>query len=100
MELDTFNYLRLSNKKAREKILEIKNDFHLVDPWRQLHPDTKSYTWRQPTPLKQSRLDYFLMSSDIFSLVRKCEIGFGYRTDHSMISLDIVLDKCHKRFTY
>ena len=49
----------------------------------------------------QSRLDYFLMSSDIFSLFRKFEIGFGYRTDHSMISLGIVLDKCHlKRFNY
>jgi hypothetical protein len=34
----------------------------LNDPWRKLHPFIKRYTWRQPTPLKQARLDFFLIS--------------------------------------
>ncbi|VDH96818.1 Hypothetical predicted protein, partial [Mytilus galloprovincialis] len=55
------------------------------DPWRTCHPDDKKFTWRQTSPIKQSRLDYFLVSEDLFSLMKNAKIIPGYKTDHSAI---------------
>ena len=52
--LDTFNYFHVNNPKARKTVLEIKNHFNLIDPWRHQNQHVRRYTWRQPTPLKQS----------------------------------------------
>ena len=49
-------------------------------------PNSRQYTWRQHSPLKQSRIDYFLISEDLFSLIKDTDIKPGYRTDHSAIS--------------
>ena len=65
LDLDSCNYVRLNNKNAQHKVIEMKNDFNLIDPWRSNNPDIKQYTWRQPNPLKQGRLDFF---SDIQSV--------------------------------
>jgi hypothetical protein len=43
------------NQNARKKIEELKETFELL--------------WRQTSPIKQSRIDYFLVSEDIFSLM-------------------------------
>jgi hypothetical protein len=34
----------------------------LTDPFRELYSDLKRYTWRKRTPLKQAKLDFFLIS--------------------------------------
>ena len=49
-ELDTHNYIHINNMKV---------DYNLVDPFRELNGEMKIYTWRKPTPLKQARLDFF-----------------------------------------
>ena len=43
----------------------MKEYVNLVDPWRLQNPTLRRYTWRQPTPLKQSRLDFFLISEEL-----------------------------------
>ena len=63
-ELYTFNYIKVNNPKAREKILDIKETMNLVDPFRHFFPEVKRYTWRKKRPLKQSRLDFFLVSQN------------------------------------
>lgn len=70
-------------------MVEIKGEFELVDPWRSNYPQLRRYTWRQKTPIKQSRLDFFLVSPDIFTETQKVDITTGYRTDHSLINLTI-----------
>ena len=44
--LDTYNYCGINNPKAREKTLEIMEDLQLLDYYRVLNPDKKTYTWR------------------------------------------------------
>jgi len=88
-ELDTSNYIRLNNPKARESVINMKNDLGLMDPWRFLHPKARRFTWRQPTPLKQARLDFFLISEELTSFPMKSSIEPGYRTDHSVITLTL-----------
>ena len=49
----------------------------------------KRYTWRKRAPLKQARLDYFLISDAMLPTVNKSSIEGSYRSDHSMIILEL-----------
>ena len=55
--------------------------------YRQSHPDTLRYTWRKKNPLKQSRLDFFLISGNLLSSVSSSSIEPSYRSDHSIVTL-------------
>ena len=65
----------------------------LSDIYRDLHPNTKRFTWRRRNPVKQARLDLFLASSNILDIINTCEIRASYRSDHSMIELDLTINK-------
>ena len=90
---DTYNYSHINNPNARKAVLNLMSDFSLTDVYRDLHPDTHRYTWRRKNPLKQARLDYYLASNTFLDLIYKCEILPGYRTDHSIIKLEISITK-------
>jgi hypothetical protein len=64
---DTYNAIHDRNQNACKKIEELKETFELLDPWRTCYSVNKKFTWRQTSPIKQSRIDYFLVSEDIFS---------------------------------
>jgi hypothetical protein len=59
--------------------------FQFSSPGRQTWGIFNPWTWRQSSPIKQSRLDYFLVSEDLYSLVKYTKIIPGYKTDHSVI---------------
>ena len=63
--------------------------FDLVDIWRQIYPDKKGYTWRRFNSFQQSRLDYFLISDSLLTDVKGVKVLSGYRSDHSMIFLEL-----------
>ena len=86
---DCFNYKHVNNPKAQERVEEMINTLELTDIWRMLNPELRRYTWRRPTPLQQSRLDFFLITDGVMNNVKGADIEFGYRTDHSMITLDL-----------
>ena len=90
---DSLNYVNVNNPLARDRVLSLCNEFDLTDPWRIQNPEVKRYTWRQHATLKQSRLDFFLISSELCSKLASCDIKPGYRTDHSLV--DIYLDFNH-----
>ena len=85
--LDYYNYKHINNKKARETLLDIKTGYNLIDPYRELFPLNKKFTWRKRSPLQQSRLDFFLVSESILNSVNNCSIESSYRSDHSMVIL-------------
>ena len=69
----------------------ICEEFNLADIWRILNPDKRCYTWRQGssiTRLKQSRLDYWLVSVNLMYDLHSIDIKTGIRSDHSMIDID------------
>ena len=86
--LDTNNYKARNNIKAHDKVIEMKNCLDLVDIWRANNPNDKRYTWRGPN-LKQSRLNYFLISTDFEPDVKKVDIDTSYRSDHSPVYLTL-----------
>ena len=92
--LDYYNYKHYNNIKAQEQLLNLVINLDLLVIWRELYPEMRRYTWRRNTPLQQSRLDFFLLISDLLStFVTHADIKARYRTDHSMITLTLTLGK-------
>ena len=92
-KLDCSNYTNLNNPQARKSVLDLMHDKHLIDAYRLHNPQKTRYTWRRKNPLKQARLDYFLISDTLCDLVSNSDIIPGYRSDHSIIKLDISINK-------
>ena len=90
--LDSYNYKHINNPKARNTLIEMVETYNMIDPFRDKYPTLKRYTWRKKTPLKQARLDYFLISANIMQYVKKCNIDMAYRSDHSVITLEFQFD--------
>ena len=95
-DLDCDFYVNLNNPRAQERVVQLKFENNLVDPWRVLNPDSKRFTWRRTNPFKQARLDFFLVSNSLLNFIKWVDILPGYRTDHSIIILDICFNNFKK----
>ena len=71
-QVDYCNYKTINNKKARETLLDIIQEKFLLDPFRDLHPNIRRYTWRRKHPFQQARLDFFLISENLLNSVNSC----------------------------
>ena len=98
-DLDTNNYLHINNPRARNEILEnIMEEDDFLYIYRIYHEDKKEYTWEsKESGQKQARLYFFLISSDCFLYADATNIIPGYRTDHSDITMDLVLNYNNER---
>ena len=90
VQIEKFDYFNnnINDKKSYDTILQIKENYCLVDPFREAYHSLRRYTWKK-FPIKQARLYYFLISQDLLASVNKSSIEGSYRSDHSMIILDI-----------
>lgn len=94
--LDTFNYQRENNTLARKQLVQLMNTLDLEDIFRVLHPNKKVFTWSRRNPTKMARLDFFQVLPDISNLCPKVDCQFGYRTDHSLVYLEVEFTKNSK----
>ena len=78
--------LQSSHANFQTKINVIQ-EHNLTDIFRHYNPDKKRYTWHKSKPLKQARLDYFLVSSSFTDLIINTDIKPSYRSDHSILEL-------------
>ena len=92
-DYDTYNYVRINNPQGRNRVMQLKNNLNLIDPWRELYPSEKCFTWRQPNPVKMARLDFFLFTKEMMSCMEKVDISPGFRSDHSLVSIHLNLSK-------
>ena len=60
-----------------------------MDPFRHLHGETRKYTWKRFSSLQRGRLDFFLTTKSLIPLLRNCDIDISYRSDHSIIVLEL-----------
>jgi hypothetical protein len=84
-------------------VAELCEQFKLSDPFRALHPFQKDFTYIPRTGKKnRSRIDFFLISDTLLSLVHSCEISPSLETslfDHKYIKLSFQnRPKCLKNF--
>ena len=95
-EMDTLNYKKINNIKAREKPLTYIEKLNLIDIWRHTHENTKRYTWRQNFYRKMARLDFFLISETLLDIYANSKIKPSYKSDHFPIQLEIFTSKTKK----
>ena len=95
-DLDSQNYININNPNARDKLKQVMQDCDLIDVFRSAHPHSKKFTWRRRNPVKLSRLDYFIGSATLADLVQSVSIKHGYKTDHSLIEIKILLSEFQK----
>nr|XP_034320385.1 uncharacterized protein LOC105331900 isoform X1 [Crassostrea gigas] len=88
-ELDSMNYKSLNNPKSRLELLRLIEILNLKDFFRENNPNLKKYTWRRKTPVKQARLDLFLISNTLQNMSPMIKIENSYRSDHSPVVLFI-----------
>lgn len=92
MNLDSKNYKNLNDKKARQEVIKLIELFNLKDMFRQANPEKTEYTWRKKIPIKQSRLDFFLISDTLSIMNPKITHNNSYRSDHSPVTLQFKLN--------
>ena len=88
-EKDTKNYININNPRSRDKVLDMCAEFNLMDIWRELNIESNRYTWRTNNGNKHGRLDFFLVSQNLFNNIKDANIEYGYKSDHSIINLTI-----------
>ena len=81
--LDNFG----GNISIHKEYESLKNDFALVDVWRNLHPGSREFTWFNSSFSSGSRLDKFLVSRELLSPVVECNISPRPISDHDFVSL-------------
>ena len=90
-EIDSQNYVNINNPQSRLHLLETMQIYNLKDAYRIINPTLRRYTWRRKNPVKQARLDYFICSESLLDLISDCKIHPGYRSDHSLLEINIQL---------
>lgn len=89
---------QISNKHTVIKeIGRLCSNFALTDIWRDLNPQTLSFTWRDKAFKSQSRLDFFLITPDLVNLTKECNITHTPFSDHSAIMLTLQSNDQRKR---
>ena len=96
--IDARNYKSYASRpQCRKLILELMDNFELVDVWREAFPEKKGFTWRRFNSIQQSRLDYFLVSDVLLSDIVDVKIIPGYRSDHSIATIGLKFDTVKKK---
>ena len=87
------------NKLYFDSMHKLMNNFDLVDIWRLKHPNTNRSTRREKTRYGfiQSRIDFLLISCHLEFFVKSVDIVPSIKSDHSLLTLSLVLQKDHAR---
>ena len=88
-KLDKMGGIINIKEKSNAKLENIMSTFELNDTWRIKNPNLERYTWRQRNPLIQCRLDYWLVSDNIYDYVSNTDILPSVHSDHSAISIQL-----------
>ena len=74
--------MKLSSIAEQTKICE---QFNLCDIFRIRNTQLKRYTYRQTTPSLRRRLDYFIVSNSLQTIVKDIEAIASLSSDHSPV---------------
>ena len=87
--LDMRNYRNHMYKpNSRREVKNVMSNLDLIDIFREIHPEKRQFTWKRTNSTQQGRLDFFLISETLLADTKGANIHSGYRSDHSMITLE------------
>ena len=78
-----------AGKNAIQSIVEMSNNFNLVDIWRLQHLSHEGHTWQNCLGKIRRRLDFWLISKHLISRTSKTDVTYNYDSDHRPIYVEI-----------
>ncbi len=75
---------RISNKN--NNLQNFCNNLALIDIWRYRNPSVRQFTWSNKQTTQQSRIDFWLISSELNQNVLKTKISPAILTDHKALT--------------
>ena len=81
----------------RNSIIDLMEELDLLDIYRVLHANTKSFTYETKNSKLKSRIDFFLISRTLSVNVKRAEVRSSIAPDHKAIFLGIELESELKR---
>lgn len=90
-DMDLYNNTGASHKQKRSIISTFLEEKGLVDVWRLLHPEERTFTWKKPftNDIIMSRLDYFFISQDFLLRTNFVTIKPKLLSDHCRVILNL-----------
>lgn len=86
---------RNSQPVYSDTVLSLCTTTHIIDYWRTSNPTSVQYIWYNSEGNGQcSRLDYWLISCELWNDISDCKISASPLTDHC-ISLNLLTSKQH-----
>ena len=84
-KIDSYHPTNIYRARSQKQIVDFMNTYDLVDVYRNLHVDTRRYSWRRFNGTQRSRIDYFLVSEHLGLDIAGADIMPGYCSDHSLV---------------
>lgn len=79
--------------QTRKLLKQYIDDINLVEVWREQNPGKVEYSCHSGVHKSRSRIDYFLVSREILSKIKRCWYDSIVISDHAAISLNMHIDK-------
>ena len=73
------------------KLLKINEKYDLIDIYRVRYPNQKRFTFRQNSPRRLRRLDFFIISNSLQESVKKIDVLNSVSSDHSPVLIKICM---------
>ncbi len=87
IQLDRSTGIDSTHQKSRRKIKRNVKDLNLTEIWIHLNPNKREYSCFSNTHKTYSRIDYFIVSSNLLSKIERCWYDSILLSDHAPISL-------------
>ena len=84
-KIDSNHPTNIYRARNRKQIVDFMNIYDLLDVYRNLHVDTRRYSWRRFNGFQRSRTDYFLVSEHLGLDIAGADIMPDYCSDHSLV---------------
>ena len=91
--LDKIGGLPWRETTYRNGLLSLMREFNLVEVYRSLHPNAKTYTYETKNKKRKSRIDFFIITKQLINQVKRIETQTSIAPDHKAVFLVLRLTK-------
>ena len=81
----------------RNGLLSLMKELNLVEVYRRLHPNSKTYTYETKNKKLKSRKDFFIITKQLINQVKRIETRPSIAPDHKAVFLSIEIDQAPAR---
>ena len=98
-EKDRSTGIDASHKQTRKEIFNFIKEFNLIDIWRKTHPHKSTFSCYSSTCQTFSRIDFFLVSANLTSIISDSWYDSIVISDHAPVSFNLNAPKAFLRPT-